>query len=277
MIAASQGTRFAVTFNNLNPGVNYYVPGTVTATAGTYVLTAFAGATGTTPATTVTAGTVGSLASQVLLTVANGSATIYYGTTTSQAAGTPSVAITLSEVVPSASAVTSVSGLPVTASVALVGVATGYPQFAVTATPTISQTPASTTTSVLTACSTTLLFPYVVNTGGYDTGIAIANASTGVTGFTPTAGSCTVSFYGDGAPASAYSTGTIPTAKDAVFVVSDKAPGLSGYAVATCNFQGAHGYAFITDGFGGGGRGLAADYLAVVTAAQGLLAGTVQF
>ena len=254
--------------------MNYYVPATVTSVAVgglSYVLTAYPGPTGLTAAVPLT--TPAALAGQVLLTVTGGSATIYYGVTTSLAAGTPSVSIPLIETVPFPSAVTSVSASAVNATVALVGVATGYPQYASSTTPTISQPATPATNSILTSCSTTLLFPYVVNIGGFDTGIAISNASTGITGFTPTAGSCTVSFYGTGAPATAYSTGTIATANNTTFLISGQAPGLSGYAVAVCNFQGAHGYAFITDGFGGGGRGLSANYLAPVLAAAGVLTG----
>jgi len=41
------------------------------------------------------------------------------------------------------------------------------------------------------------------------------------------------------------------------------APGFEGYVIATCNFQGAHGYAFVSDGLGTG-TGIASNYLAVV-------------
>ncbi|HWE49096.1 MAG TPA: hypothetical protein VG273_04880 [Bryobacteraceae bacterium] len=295
-VQATQGTRVAVTFNNLDAGVNYYVPAALAATVAadfgagatnTLTASAFAAASGGTALTAVTAGSgAGKIAGQVLLTVTNGSATIYYGITASDALAVSVITIPLIETVPSAPAVTAVSALPVTASAYLVGVATGYPQYAAVTTPTAINQPAlPATNSILTACSTTLLFPYVVNTGGFDTGVAISNASTvpglpAAQALTPTAGSCAVTFYGAGAgtaPANAYSTGTIPTATDAVFLASVVQPGIQGYAVATCNFQGAHGYAFITDGFGGGGRGLSADYLAVVLAANGIVAGTVQF
>jgi hypothetical protein len=221
------------------------------------------------------------VAGLVPLTVTGTSGVIYYESTTADVA-ISSAAIPLYEIVPSIPAVTTVSSSAVTASSYLVGVASGYPQYVAVTTPTaIPVTPsANGVNSILSACSTTLLFPYVVNTGGFDTGVAIANASTGIKGITPTAGACVVTFYGTGAgttPANAYNTGSIPTATDAVFLASVVQPGLQGYAVAICNFQGAHGYAFVTDGFGGGGRGLSANYLAVVQSAQGIAVGTTAF
>jgi hypothetical protein len=297
-IAATQGTRIAVTFNNLNAGVNYYVPATLAAPAGangagaTNALTAsaYAAAAGGTAITAVTAGSGGTkIAGQVLLTVTNGSATIYYGVTAADGGAVSVITIPLIETVPSAPAVTTVATSPVTASAYLVGVATGYPQYAAVTTPTTINQAAPpalpATNSVLTACSTTLLFPYIVNSGGFDTGVALTNASTATFSLagaasTPTAGTCIVTFYGAGAataPGNAYSTGTIATATDAVFLASVVQPGIQGYAVAVCNFQGAHGYAFITDGFGGGGRGLSANYLAPILAEAGLAVGTVAF
>jgi hypothetical protein len=273
-IAATQGTRLAITFNNLNANVSYYVPA-APATTNALVVAAYAAASGGTALTAVKAGTGGTaVAGQVLLTVTNGSATIYYGVTTADNGATATITVPLIETISSPAAVTTVSSLPVTANSVLVGVATGYPQYVSNTTPTtISQPALPATNSILGACATTLLFPYVTNSGGFDTGIAIANASTGTSApnlaITPTTGSCNVTFYGAGAPTTPYSTGSIPTATDAVLLVSIQAPGLSGYAVAVCNFAGAHGYAFITDGFGGGGRGLSADYLAVVLASAG--------
>jgi hypothetical protein len=283
-VLATQGTRVAVTLSNLNAGVNYYVPATLnlaggTAT-GTLVLSAFPSASGTTAATPVAAGGVG--AGQILVTSA--SPTVYYGVTASNGFTLPtSFNFVVSGAVPVATAVTP-SASAIGASVALVGPASpAYPgeSGAVTYTATQTATAANLTAGAGTVspCVTTLLFPYITNTGGFDTGIAISNASTGITGtaITPTSGSCSVTFYGTGAPTAAYSTGTLATATDAVLLVSGQAPGLSGYAVAVCNFQGAHGYAFITDGFGGGGRGLSADYLAIVEASGGAATANVSF
>jgi len=272
-VTALQGTRFAVTFSNLNgSGVNYYVPQTVT--NGALTLTAYTAATGNTAAA-LTGGT-GPGAALVPITVSStGTATIYYGVTADSATASESATIQLSSAVPSVAAVSSYSSVSPAVSVTLVGPASpAYPGASASQTAySATQTASATAGGLLTPCATTLLFPYVVNTGGFDTGIAIANASTGIpagSSLVPvtSSGACVVTFYGTGAATSTvvYNTGTIATATDATFLVSAQAPGISGYAVAVCNFVGAHGYTFITDGFGGGGRGLSAAYLAVVLA-----------
>jgi len=275
-LANTSGTRLAVTFNNLNAGVNYYVPGSVgpgvtngLGATGTLALSAYAGPTGSTLATLTTAANAPGAG---FVVVTSASPTVWYGVTASNAAGTTTITFNLTENIPSAAGVTSTSTSAVTASVVLVGPASpaypgeaGAPVYASTAT---ANPPG---TGLLNACSTTLLFPYVINVAGFDTGLAIANASTGVasTGVTPSSGSCNVTFYGTGAPTTQpYSTGTIATATVTPFDVGTVAPGFAGYAIAVCNFQGAHGYAFVSDGLGTG-TGIASNYLAVVLADNG--------
>jgi len=266
-IVPSQGVVFAVTFNNLNAaGVNYYVP--LTIGTGGMVLTAQTSATATTaasPASKIVLNTTTSATDPgVALTVAGGSATIYYAVTTAQSGGYLTAPIGLFETVPNTSVVSTPVTAPITASSVLVGVATGYPQYVAVSTPPVIAQPATpATNSLLTSCSTTLLFPYLVNQAGFDTGIVIANASTGLPGASASAGSCTVTFYGAGAPATAYNTGIIATGTTGSIVVSAVAPGFNGYAVASCNFTQAHADAFIGQ-FGAGGS-LSGNYLAIVT------------
>jgi len=276
-VAAKQSTVIAVTFSNLNTaGVNYYVPATI----GTapLVLTATTGPNGTTAATPVNSGAANGL---VAISQSGGSATAYYLVTTSAASeAVPAGAggLILYQVVPSVTAVTSYSSTSPAVSIVVNGTAApGYPQYTTTTPYTATESGTGNVGGLLNPCATTLLFPYVVNTGGFDTGVAIANASTGIpagSSLVPSSansGSCVVTFYGTGAATASvvYNTGTIATATDATFLVSAQAPGISGYAVAVCNFVGAHGYAFITDGFGGGGRGLSAAYLGIVLSAGG--------
>jgi hypothetical protein len=113
-------------------------------------------------------------------------------------------------------------------------------------------------------CRTNLLFPYVTNAAGFDTGLAIANTSldTGVfTTATPTqAGGCTLFSYGDNAPAS-IPTGTVAAGKVYVNLASSVMPNFQGYVIAQCAFQYAHGFAFVSDF---GARNLAMGYLALV-------------
>jgi len=269
-LATTQGTRLAITLTNLNPGVNYYVPGTLQGT-GTLALTAYSGSTGTTAATLTTASAP---PGANFVTLTSASPTVYYGVTASNPAGTTTITVPVTENIPSAAAVTGTSSSAVGASVILVGpAAPAYPgeAGAPVYTSTVQANP--TGTGLLGACSTTLLFPYVINVAGFDTGLAIANASTTptgvtITGISPASGSCNVTFYGTGAPANPYATGTISTGTVTPFDVGTVAPGFSGYAIAVCTFQGAHGYAFISDGLGTG-TGIGANYLAVVLADNG--------
>ena len=134
-------------------------------------------------------------------------------------------------------------------------------------------------------CQTILLFPYVTDYYGFDTGIAISNTSSdplgaGI-GAAPQQGACTVNFYGTGnsnlGSSGVYSSttdtsltnGIINSGTTWTFALSGIDPGynstptygLIGYAIAVCNFQFAHGYSFVSDT---GIRNFAAAYLALV-------------
>jgi hypothetical protein len=76
-------------------------------------------------------------------------------------------------------------------------------------------------------------------------------------------GTCTLNFYGSAAPA-AFTTPSIASGTDYTALASSLAAGFQGYMIAQCGFQFAHGFAFITDGFGGPGRGLSQGYLALI-------------
>ena len=116
-------------------------------------------------------------------------------------------------------------------------------------------------------CTTSLLFPFVTNQLGFDTGIAISNTSTdpfGAAGATPQAGTCTLNFYGNGAPTpNNVTTANIPTGTTYATPLSSIAAGFQGYAIAQCAFQFAHAFVFITNGVGPNG-GLSQGYLANV-------------
>jgi len=115
---------------------------------------------------------------------------------------------------------------------------------------------------VVSACRTNLLFPFVTNQGGFDTGLAIANTSADPFGTSPQSGTCTWNFFGDNAPASV-DTGVVAGGTVLAAVVSDPlmAPGFQGYVIAVCNFEFAHGFAFVSDV---GARNLAMGYLALI-------------
>ena len=111
------------------------------------------------------------------------------------------------------------------------------------------------------ACATHLLYPFVTNQAGYDTGIAIANTSQDPYGTSTQTGTCVVTPFGT--PTSSAFTTPADVAPGTVWanLVSIMFPGLQGYLIADCAFQYAHGFAFITKV---GGVDLAEGYLALI-------------
>ena len=114
-------------------------------------------------------------------------------------------------------------------------------------------------------CQTTLIFPFITNQAGFDTGIAIANTSTDPFGTAAQTGTCALNWYGANAPAVTV-TPAVASGTDYVLLASQTTPNFQGYMIAVCNFQYAHGFAFISDL---GARNLAMGYLALVEPAQG--------
>ena len=136
-------------------------------------------------------------------------------------------------------------------------------------------------------CLTNLLFPFVTNQAGFNTGIAIANTSltnpgTGElfgtdvnNGIAPQSGTCTLNYFGttgaDGAAPPPATTGVVPAGRTFVMTLASGSSGpfgtvpaaqnFQGYMIAQCNFRYAHGYAFISDI---GAVQLAQGYLALV-------------
>lgn len=134
-------------------------------------------------------------------------------------------------------------------------------------------------------CRTILLFPYLVQFGSsWDTGIAISNTSKDPFGTVNQTGACTLNFYGQANSAALTSgqavqtTPAIPAGGQYVGVLSAGGSvlnpdgtstattagtllGFRGYMIATCQFQYAHGFAFVSDF---GSQKLAQGYLALV-------------
>ena len=88
-------------------------------------------------------------------------------------------------------------------------------------------------------CQTTLLFPFVTNKLGFDTGIAITNASA-------QAGSCTISYHGADAPDDWDSDEIAGGGSVEIFWCQLLHMGFQGYIMADCEFRNAYGFAFIT-------------------------------
>jgi hypothetical protein len=127
------------------------------------------------------------------------------------------------------------------------------------------------------ACQTNLLFPYVTSAAGWDTGIAISNTSADpFDSARRQQGTCTINYYGTLANGNALPTASETTDRDVVpgttmaFVLSTGGTfglkgnsGMTGYIIATCRFQFAHGFAFISDGPIGQAR-VAEGYVALI-------------
>jgi hypothetical protein len=110
-------------------------------------------------------------------------------------------------------------------------------------------------------CRTILLYPYVTNILGFDTGLAIANTSTDPFGTGAQAGTCTLNWYQGTTNPAATTTGSIASGTVYTALASVAVPGFNGYMIAVCNFQYAHGFAFVSDL---GARNLAMGYLPLV-------------
>jgi hypothetical protein len=139
--------------------------------------------------------------------------------------------------------------------------------------------PQSATTFEITSCQTNLLFPYITNAAGFDTGISIANTSTDPGPWAyPQQGPCTLYYYGltgaAGDPPPSQTSAIVPSGKSLIFTLSNggaiqgsttasvlATPDFTGYMIARCNFQYAHGYAFISDL---GIRNWAQGYIALI-------------
>jgi hypothetical protein len=255
-----------VTLAGLPSGSTAYVPQAITVGA------IGAGLNGT------TLSIVGSTASTVVVgdvaysVSSSGTVTIPYTVTAVSGLGAPAnsnfpVAVIVSFAANSTSTVTTVTGnyFYAPSAATLTGPATTVPTFAVG-----NFTAAN--GSVINLCQTTLLFPFVTNQVGFDTGIALANTSVdnlgaaGKSFAVAQGGTCNLFFYGPFAPTVA----TVPDPGGALaggathaFQLSAVAPGYQGYMIAVCPFNYAHAFAFLTYGLTTN-TGIAEGYLAEV-------------
>jgi len=121
------------------------------------------------------------------------------------------------------------------------------------------------------ACTCDLLFPFVTNQAGFDTGIALANTSLDPFGTSPQTGPVTLNYYGSttggGAAPPAAKSQAVPAGQELIFTLSGggnfgiaATPGFEGYIIAVAQFQYCHGFAFISDV---GAQKLAEGYLAI--------------
>ena len=279
---ADYGTRVKAVFNNVPNGVNLYVTsvatgGTTSGTTAILITSETAPENGSLGAPAVpTTTTSNSGAKVVALQVVNGTATAVWEILSTS----PNTNETLDFEVSVNYTASPANGVPPAPSTMTVNMsyAPTPPAFTASAGGAASQTltiPRFADTSkagnlfAVSICQTALLFPYVTNINGFDTGLAIANTTTDPFGTAAQAGICTIYWYqgGTNPPSRTLGNGgidtTTPIASGTVqaILVSTTQAGFNGYVIAVCNFQFAHGFAFVSDL---GARNLAMGYLALV-------------
>jgi hypothetical protein len=120
-------------------------------------------------------------------------------------------------------------------------------------------------------CTCNLLFPFVTNQAGFDTGVALANTSLDTFGTSAQQGTVKLTYFGStaggGAAPPPFTTQTVPAGQELIFNLSSggnfgmpATPGFEGYIIATANFQYCHAFVFISDV---GAQKLAEGYLAI--------------
>jgi len=121
-------------------------------------------------------------------------------------------------------------------------------------------------------CSCNLLFPFVSNIAGFDTGIAIANTSQDPYGTSGQTGTVTLNYYGNIVEPAGVSD-AVPAGAELIFTLSSggnfniqSTPGFQGYIIAQANFQYCHGFAFLSTVSNSEAEG----YLAIQLDAPGL-------
>jgi len=291
---ATHGTRFAVALTNVPQNATLWFPITVTGTNSVVMKLGTQGATGAfkvaadnSPSSNSNLPAVptpaypgaGSLAGDGSIistgwygvTSTTGTATVYYDVTgADNTKPNESATIPVLETFAANAFQTAQAAVGVTVTPAPTG-STDIPNFA-------AQTPAALSGSAIGLCQTNLLFSYVlaVPSAGWDTGIAISNTGTDPgLGATSTSGTCALNFYGTGAPTPntgvatpASFTSPVASGTTSAFQLSQVASGFSGYIIAQCNFQFAHGFAYIIQGAPGSPNFSSMGYIANVIVAS---------
>jgi hypothetical protein len=254
---ADSATRIRVNFSNIPAGVTLTLPVTI--------------GSGTSTATATTSGDLGTFSAATSPISLTSSGSVTYQVTNQSGASIDSwsvpVAVTYTYTPPSTPQVgtilVSATYAPTSAEVTVLNPTFGIPRFA--------DTSVLTPIFTIAACQTDLLFTFLTNQAGFDTGFEIANTSSDPFGTAAQNGTCTLNWYGNG-PAAGTATTTPSIAAGTAYtnLVSSAAAGFQGYMIAVCNFQFGHGFAFITDGYGQPGRGLSQGYLASVIPTPGV-------
>jgi hypothetical protein len=281
---ATNATQFAVTFNSVPSGVTLYVPATIFSTnqsgGGSAVLVTAEGSTtpvattGTgSTAITITPPTSAGLPPFPVVPVTGGT-TVFYNVTSVDPSSIDTFSVPVYFGVAAGGAP---SGATTTATVTYAPRQATSPNSVPRFTPSGSSGTGSSVNLFGTAstCQTTLLFTFLTNQAGFDSGFSIAGTGTGMFSDPKQGGTCTINLFGANAPATA-PTLAVPSAGEGHTTISAIAPGFQGFGVAVCNFNYAHGYAFLSDGFMGPGRGLSEGYVANVLIRNGASTGAAE-
>jgi len=325
---ATQGTRLATSLANIPNGLSVYVspiiflyrqgvsytngPNSNSGATGVMVLTNTAsdGSGSYNPPTGLAGGATPTEPLQ-LVSVSNGSALVVY-----EILFTDPFSLEYADVPFVVSYVTNLSGnapigLPQPNVIATY--ATGFAPFYSTSAATLASaslpiprfvfTGAATNLFGIVKCACNLLFPYVTQAPGYDTGIAIANTTADPYGTTNQFGAVQFWYYGSLANGGAApgtqctnttSPGTCPGTQtvsagqvltytlyngSAQWGLDNRGAGFTGYLIAQTQFQYCHAFAFI-GGLGGGPanltqNGLSEGYLALILDAATFVRGSV--
>jgi hypothetical protein len=90
--------------------------------------------------------------------------------------------------------------------------------------PRFADTSTATTILTISACTTNLLFPFLTNQSGFDSGIAISNTSVDPFGTAPQSGPCKLNYYGEttggGAAPAAQTSAVVPAGKQLLATLS---------------------------------------------------------
>ena len=266
---ATTATQLLVNLANIPSTATVYLPQTITTNGQVLTLNNTTAATGPTSIIAYNTANAAVYGPEVAFTPTNnGVAATYSVTTQAPAAGATTFNIPVFVNIPANTAVqTAMTALvSYTPTGTVSGPAAAIPTFVATTNTPVNE-------ESINVCATNLLFPFTTNQLGFDTGLVIANTSQDNLGFggksaaANQAGTCTLSFYGNGAPTPAVAVadpgGSLAAGATHAFTISSVAPGFQGYVIAACPFQYAHGFAFITYNLTQN-NGVAEGYLAEV-------------
>ena len=264
---ASQGTQIQYAFTNIGAGVNLFVPNTIPLSAaignqyapgepaGLAVLVGSGGAMGLTQLTVVGTSAIATYeiwyADDAVVEAIGLPVTVAYISNTANnlpATGTGKVSVNFAPL----------------SSVATYSYGASIPRFC--------QPYTALNLYTINPCTCDLLFPFITNQSGFDTGVAIANTSLDPFGTTPQQGTITLYYYGGttgggAAPPAQTTNDVVPAGQELIFTLSNggnfgiaATPGFEGYMISVANFQYCHAFAFISDV---GAQRLAEGYLAI--------------